>query len=74
MSRQSHSHFLIYQNVWCTVSVYHVYWQFYQVPLLLICLEHFRSFFNTQSAIHCAYFLLHDTDGIKTEIAQNKIE
>ena len=48
--------------MWCTVRVYYVYWQIYQVPLLLICLGHFRSFFNTQPAIHRAYFIPCDID------------
>ena len=39
-----------------------MYWQIYQVPLLLICLGHFRSFFNTQPAIHRAYFIPCDID------------
>ena len=36
---------------------YYVYWQFYQVRLL-IYLKRFRSFLNTHSTIHSAYFIL----------------
>ena len=43
------------QSLPCVLAVY-------QVPLLLIYLRHFRSFFNTQPAIHSAYFIPCDID------------
>ena len=53
-------------------SVYYIYWQFYQVTLLLICLKYFRSFFNTQSPVRSAYFILLNTDSTKTKISKKQ--
>ena len=72
VSRQSHSHFFIYQNVWCTVRVYHVYWQFYQVPLLLVPWA-FPFFFcyPVRNSL-CIFYTSRYWRSIKAEIAQNK--
>ena len=53
-------------------SAYYIYWPFYQVTLLLICLKYFRSFFNTQSPVRSAYFILLNTDSTKTKISKKQ--
>ena len=35
-------------------------------------LKYFRSFFNTQSPVHSAYFILLNTDSTKTKISKKQ--
>ena len=68
---------VIYQKVCRTFRVNHVYWQFYQVPLMLICLDHFCSFFiPTPNSVvrnsRCPFYTLRSW-WYKIEMTQNKV-